>query len=172
MSSEGNTGAEAGAAATADAGGGPARPAAALEVRGFERRDTPAVIALWRLCELIRPWNDPRLDIERRLCLADGLFLVGTEGTAAAAPVIAVAMGGYEGHRGWINYLAVHPTRRGRGHGRAMVRALERRLLARGCPKINLQVREENRAALDFYARLGFGVDRSISLGKRLIADD
>ena len=81
-------------------------------------------------------------------------------------------MGGYEGHRGWVNYLAVHPERRGRGDGRALMAELEHRLLARGCPKINLQVREDNAVALAFYERLGFTVDASVSLGKRLIPDD
>lgn len=178
-----------------------------LHVRPFRAQDTGAVVALWREAELTRPWNDPYLDVERRLAIDDGLFLVGTlrvnragtrdtdaaphgtepsrEADAARAPIpdptdsavgetllVASAMGGYEGHRGWVNYLAVHPAYRGRGHARALMDALESRLLARGCPKINLQVREDNRAALAFYERLGYAVDRSVSLGKRLIADD
>jgi ribosomal protein S18 acetylase RimI-like enzyme len=80
-------------------------------------------------------------------------------------------MGGYEGHRGWVNYLAVHPDARGAGHGRALMDELESLLLAHGCPKINLQVRGDNTEALAFYAAIGYGVDDAVSLGKRLIAD-
>lgn len=139
-----------------------------LIVRHFAERDTEPLIALWRTCGLTRPWNDPRRDIERRRAIDDGLFLVG----CLDGRVVASAMGGYEGHRGWVNYLAVHPARRGHGHARALMSELETRLLARGCPKLNLQVREGNAAALAFYARLGYTVDASISLGKRLISDD
>ena len=143
-----------------------------LSIRTFEPDDEAAVIALWRDCGLTRPWNDPHRDIERRRSIDDGLFLVGELVLAGERRLIAAAMGGYEGHRGWVNYLAVDSVHRGRGHARALMDELERRLLARGCPKINLQVREENAAALAFYERLGFAVDRSVSLGKRLIPDD
>jgi ribosomal protein S18 acetylase RimI-like enzyme len=95
------------------------------------------------------------------------LFLVGVVDEA----VIASVMAGYEGHRGWMNYLAVAPRFRGRGFGRALVEYVERQLLERGCPKINLQVRASNPAALAFYRRLGYAQDESISLGKRLIVD-
>ena len=155
----------AGKAETATEGG-------ALSIRTFEADDEAAVIALWRDCGLTRPWNDPHRDIERRRAIDDGLFLVGELALDGERRLVAAAMGGYEGHRGWVNYLAVDPARRGRGHARALMAELERRLLARGCPKINLQVREENGAALAFYERLGFAVDRSVSLGKRLIPDD
>ena len=168
-----------------------------ITVRTFEPGDTEALVALWRECGLTRPWNDPHRDIERRRAIDDGLFLVGLAGADAAAEnadrtaandgaapagradgradapaLIASAMGGYDGHRGWVYYVAVHPGRRGRGHARTLMAALETRLLARGCPKINLQVREGNAAALAFYARLGYAVDRVAGLGKRLVPDD
>ena len=155
----------------ADDGGGGGDDGRLL-VRTFEPDDEPAVIALWHACGLTRPWNDPRRDIARRRAIDDGLFLVGTLVRGGPARLVASAMGGYEGHRGWVNYLGVDPAHRGHGHARAMMAALESRLLARGCPKINLQVREENAAALAFYERLGYAVDRSVSLGKRLIPDD
>jgi ribosomal protein S18 acetylase RimI-like enzyme len=95
------------------------------------------------------------------------LFLVGEEGGA----VVATAMAGYDGHRGWINYLAVSPDARGKGHGRAVMDEVERRLLAMGCPKLNLQVRADNETALGFYRAIGYDVDVVTSLGKRLIPD-
>jgi len=160
-----------------------------LRIRAFALADTEALVALWEACGLTRPWNDPRRDIERRRALNDGLFLVGEPGPGddghdagghddenpsphEAAGLVASAMGGYDGHRGWVYYVAVHPAHRGHGHGRRLMGELERRLLARGCPKINLQVRTGNDDVLAFYARLGFSVDATVSLGKRLIADD
>lgn len=80
-------------------------------------------------------------------------------------------MGGYEGHRGWINYLAVAPEFQRRGYGRQLVMEVERRLLAVGCPKINLQVRSSNATVLECYRRLGYAVDDVVSMGKRLISD-
>ena len=100
--------------------------------------------------------------------MADGLFLVGTVDDT----VIAAVMGGYDGHRGWVNYLAVAPDRRGEGHGRALMAAVERRLVALGCPKINLQVRDTNADVLAFYERLGYVVDAAVSMGKRLESDE
>jgi len=88
------------------------------------------------------------------------------------SPIIASVMVGYDGHRGWINYLAVDPRSRRQGIGGAMMEEAERRLKALGCPKINLQVRRSNLAVTDFYKSIGFVVDDVVSLGKRLVRDD
>ena len=85
--------------------------------------------------------------------------------------IIATAMGGYEGHRGWVNYLAVDPEYQRKGYGRQIMAEIEKRLLALGCPKINLQVRDGNTQALEFYNRIGYKNDNVVSLGKRLIPD-
>jgi len=140
-----------------------------MQIRAFEEGDTEEVVALWRLCGLTRPWNDPHRDIARKLLMQRELFLVGVE--EGNGVVIASIMAGYEGHRGWVNYLAVHPDARGAGHGRALMNEVEALLLERGCPKVNLQVRADNAEALAFYAAIGYGVDDAVSLGKRLIAD-
>ena len=84
---------------------------------------------------------------------------------------IASAMAGYDGHRGWVYYLAVDPDHRGGGHARALMEEIERLLLDRGVPKINLLVREDNADALGFYDAIGYTRDASVSLGKRLIPD-
>jgi len=136
-------------------------------IRAFQPVDQAAVIALWEECKLTRPWNDPHKDIARKLEVQPELFLVGTIDDAVMASVMA----GYEGHRGWMNYLAVAPRQRGRGFGRALVEHVERLLLERGCPKVGLLVRNSNKEAAEFYRRLGYAQDESISLGKRLIAD-
>jgi ribosomal protein S18 acetylase RimI-like enzyme len=138
-----------------------------MQIRTFHAADEGAAVALWDECGLTRPWNDPHKDIARKLEVQPELFLVGVVDEA----VIASVMAGYEGHRGWMNYLAVAPRFRGRGYGRALVAHVERLLLERGCPKINLQVRASNPAAVAFYRRLGYAQDESISLGKRLIVD-
>ena len=85
--------------------------------------------------------------------------------------LIASVMAGYEGHRGWINYLAVAPDMRRRGYGQQIMEHAERLLRARGCPKINLQVRSTNREVIEFYRRLGFAEDEVVSMGKRLVTD-
>lgn len=138
-----------------------------LVIRAFEVRDTGDVIVLWQAAGLVRPWNDPARDIERKMAVDPELFLVGTvEGRLAAS-----AMGGYEGHRGWVNYLAVDPVWRGRGFAREMMTSLEEKLLALGCPKLNLQIRADNLAAVGFYEAAGYVRDDVVSFGKRLIED-
>ena len=138
-----------------------------MEIRAFQLSDEAAVIGLWQACELVVPWNDPERDIARKMQVNPELFLVGCTG----AGVIASVMGGYEGHRGWINYLAVHPDYRRRGHGVRLMKAIEEALDSRGCPKINLQVRASNRVVIAFYESLGYRVDEVVSLGKRLQED-
>lgn len=138
-----------------------------MNIRPFQESDMETVIALWRACDLVRPWNDPHKDIQRKLEVSRELFLVGE----VDGRVVAAAMGGYEGHRGWVNYLAVHPDYRRHGYGRALMQALEEKLLALGCPKLNLQVRESNTAVIQFYEALGYGNDHVVSFGKRLIPD-
>ena len=140
----------------------------AMQIRPFRDSDEAAVIALWEAAGLTRSWNDPRKDIERKRAVQREWFLVGT----VDAVVMASIMIGYDGHRGWINYLAVSPERQKSGCGRLIMEHAETLLRARGCPKINLQVRATNRGVIEFYQRLGFADDHVVSLGKRLITDE
>lgn len=137
-------------------------------IRPYQPEDEAAVISLWRSCDLIRPWNDPVKDIRRKGEVRPDWFLVGL----LDGHLIASVMAGYEGHRGWLNYLAVAPEHRRHGHGRALVEEAERLLRAAGCPKINLQVRSSNSGVIECYRRLGYSVDDVVSLGKRLEHDD
>lgn len=141
--------------------------ASELHIRPYQVSDQAAVVALWQACGLTRPWNDPIRDIERKLAVQRDLFLVATAGSQ----LVASAMVGYDGHRGWVNYLAVHPQCQGRGFGRELMAYIEARLLEMGCPKLNLQVRSGNAGVIGFYQRLGYGVDETVSMGKRLIPD-
>ena len=140
---------------------------AQVVVRAFKESDEARVIELWTFAGLVRSWNDPKKDIARKLKVQRELFLVADlEGT-----IVGVVMAGYEGHRGWVNYLAVDIGQRRRGIGSALMRDAERRLRLLGCPKINLQVRAENSDVQAFYAALGFKDDNVVSLGKRLEDD-
>jgi ribosomal protein S18 acetylase RimI-like enzyme len=138
-----------------------------MQIRAFQITDQDDVIDLWSRCGLTVPWNDPRRDIARKLRVDPNLFLVGDlEGR-----VIASVMGGYEGHRGWVNYLAVHPEYQRKGYGQKLMIAVEARLSELGCPKVNMQIRSDNAAVIRFYESLGYTVDRVTSLGKRLEDD-
>ncbi|HEY0823685.1 MAG TPA: GNAT family acetyltransferase [Ramlibacter sp.] len=138
-----------------------------MQIRPFREQDEQQVVALWQACGLTRPWNDPHKDIARKLRVQRELFLVGE----VDGRVIASVMAGYEGHRGWVNYLAVDPRHRRSGHGARLVRRVEELLEAAGCPKVNLQVRTGNAEVLAFYRALGYAPDDVIALGKRLIPD-
>jgi ribosomal protein S18 acetylase RimI-like enzyme len=139
-----------------------------IEIRPYEPRDEMAVVQLWSDCGLIVPWNNPHRDIHRKLKVQPEMFLVGCSG----GQIIATVMAGYDGHRGWINYLAVHPNYQRSGIGKRMMDEAEIRLRAAGCPKINLQVRSTNADAIAFYKKIGYKVDDVVSFGKRLESDE
>lgn len=138
-----------------------------MEIRTFRQEDLEEVITLWERCDLLRPWNDPELDIERKLYHSADLFLVAE----VAGEVVGSVMGGYDGHRGSAYYLGVHPEYRGRGIANALLNRLEKKLISRGCPKINIQIREENDLVIGLYEKLDYEHQETILLGKRLIED-
>ena len=139
-----------------------------MRIRAFVEADETRVIDLWARCGLLRPWNDPQQDIARKLRVQRELFLVGE----IDGRIVGVVMAGYEGHRGWVNYLAVEPELRGRGLGRQLMLAIERLLGERGCPKVSLQIRRGNRDVVRFYESLGYAEDDVVSMGKRLVRDE
>lgn len=138
-----------------------------VSIRQFTPADADTVIDLWRECGLTRPWNDPRSDIARKLASQPELFLVAESGGV----VIGSVMAGYDGHRGWMYYLACSPDHRGRGIATKLVEEVEQRLEALGCPKSQLMVRADNAGAIGFYTALGYEVSEVAVLGRRLIKD-
>ena len=133
-------------------------------IRPFGPSDEAGTIALWERCGLVVPWNVPTLDIQRKMDFQPELFFVAEREGA----LVGTVMAGYEGHRGWINYLAVEPELQGGGLGRRLMDHAEERLRALGCAKINLQVRATNEKVIGFYESLGFRIDETVSMGKRL----
>ena len=125
------------------------------------------MVSLWRACGLVVPWNDPAKDIRRKLRVQREMFLVGWRGSR----LVATVMAGYEGHRGWINYLTVAPDYRRHGLGKRLMEEAEALLRGLGCAKINLQVRSSNAEVIEFYKRIGYSIDDVVSMGKRLEED-
>ena len=138
-----------------------------FEIRTFAPGDETAIVNLWNICGLTVAYNDPLKDIVRKQELGNDWFLVGLVNDR----IIASCMGGYDGHRGNINYLAVHPDFQRKGHAAKMVSNLESLLKQAGCPKVNLLVRKSNLQVLEFYDAIGYSDNDCISLGKRLISD-
>lgn len=136
-------------------------------IRPYLETDLEDVIALWEVCDLTRSWNNPEIDIFRKTAQKDGLFLLAVKDEQ----LIATLMGGYDGHRGWINYLAVHPHFQRNGVATALIQQLEKRLIALGCPKLQLLVSKENIDVQSFYEQLGYEEIEVVCFGKRLIAD-
>lgn len=131
----------------------PPRPAGALSIAPIEDADVADVIALWQRCGLTRPWNDPAADIALARKGANAAVLVGRHGGA----IVATAMVGHDGHRGWVYYVATDPDHRGKGHGRAIMAAAEDWLRRAGIAKLQLMVRRDNAAAGTFYQSIGYG---------------
>ena len=138
-----------------------------LDIRTFTESDRVDVVRLWRECGLVYAQNDPDRDIDRKLAGGAEHFLIAL----LDGRIVGSVMGGYEGHRGWVNYLSVSPAHRRSGIGRALMTELERRLRLLGCAKINLQIRTGNSEVMAFYDRIGFRKDDVICMGKRLIDD-
>jgi ribosomal protein S18 acetylase RimI-like enzyme len=136
-----------------------------MEIRSFIESDKDDVAALWRtVFPDSSTWNVPEDDIERKLAVQRESFNVAIVDGA----LVGTAMGGYDGHRGWLYYVAVHPEYRRQGVGSALVRRVESGLVEMGCPKVNLQVRATNTAVVDFYRTLGYEVEERLSMGRRL----
>ena len=127
-----------------------------MEIRVFRQEDFEEVITLWERCDLLRPWNDPEMDIERKVNHDVSLFLVAE----VNGEVVGTVMGG------------VHPEFRGRGIANALLNRLEKKLIARGCPKIQITVRDDNDVVQGMYERLGYEHADVLNLGKRLIEDE
>nr|WP_256731391.1 GNAT family acetyltransferase [Sphingomonas sp. dw_22] len=119
---------------------------------------------MWRTCGLTRPWNDPEADFALALATGGSTVLVARGGDGIDGSVMV----GFDGHRGWVYYLAVAPERQGAGRGRALMAAAEDWLRSRGCPKIQLMVRAGNAAALGFYEKLGLERQEVVTLGRFL----
>ncbi|MDR5742150.1 GNAT family acetyltransferase [Caballeronia sp. LZ029] len=138
-------------------------------IRSFDAGDRDAVIALWRdvfpeYADASRPQRDPALSIANKMKMQPELFFVG----ALDGEVVGTVMAGYDGHRGWVYSLAVTPSLRGRGYGRALMMHAETVLAKLGCPKVNLQILSVKTELRGFYEKLGYRVDEVVSLGKRL----
>ena len=139
-----------------------------MKIRPYQTGDKKSVIQLWIDCGLVVPHNNPIRDIERKMRVNPEWFLVGK----LDGKVIASCMTGYEGHRGWINYLAVSPPLQRKGYAKAIMKRAEDILINAGCPKINLQVRATNQKVIEFYKSIGFKIDNVVSMGKRLEPDE
>ena len=140
-----------------------------MHIRPYEPADRLGVVNLWREVFPDAPaHNVPENDIRMKQAVQPELFFVAVDDGV----VIGSAMAGYDGHRGWVYYVAVMPDHRGRGIGAALMGRAERELAAIGCSKINLQVRQENEAARAFYEAIGYERQELVDFGKRLVSDE
>jgi ribosomal protein S18 acetylase RimI-like enzyme len=137
---------------------------AVLTVAPLADADIAGVIALWRRCGLVRPWNDPEADIALARQNANADILLGRAGDAIAASVLV----GHDGHRGWVYYVSVDPKYQRKDFGRAIMAAAEDWLRARGIEKLQLMVRGDNTQVQAFYESLGFGEQKRIVYAKWL----
>ena len=140
----------------------PSPALATLSIADIADADVEAVIALWQRCGLTRPWNDPACDIALARRSVNSTVLVGR----ADGAIVATAVVGHDGHRGWVYYVAVDPDRRQKGFGRAMMDAAEAWLRAGGVPKLQLLVRRENAQAGAFYQAIGYEEAETIVFAK------
>jgi ribosomal protein S18 acetylase RimI-like enzyme len=136
-----------------------------MEIRPYTETDETAVATLWREVLPDAPsWNRPETDIRRKCAIQRELFLVAT----IDSKLVGTAMAGYDGHRGWVYYVAVSPQHRRRGIGTALMQKVERALAELDCPKLNLQVRSNNEEVVAFYKKQGYTVEERVSMGKLL----
>jgi ribosomal protein S18 acetylase RimI-like enzyme len=135
-----------------------------LAIADIADADVAAVIALWQTCGLTRPWNDPAADIELARRGPHSTVLIGRDRDA----IVATAMVGHDGHRGWVYYVATDPDRRAKGYGRAIMNAAEDWLRATGIAKLQLMVRRDNAKAGAFYQSIGYAESQTIVFAKWL----
>ena len=135
-----------------------------LAIADIVDADVATVIALWQACSLTRPWNDPAADIALARRGPHSTVLIGRD----ADEIVATAMVGHDGHRGWVYYVATDPKLRAKGYGRAIMNAVEDWLLATGISKLQLLVRRENAGVAAFYQSIGYEEAQTIVFAKWL----
>nr|WP_190241933.1 GNAT family acetyltransferase [Bradyrhizobium algeriense] len=135
-----------------------------LAIADIADADVATVIALWQACGLTRPWNDPAADIALARREPNSTILIGRDGDA----IVATAMVGHDGHRGWVYYVASDPQRRAKGYGRAIMNAAEDWLRAAGILKLQLMVRKDNAQVHAFYQSLGYYNQQTVTFAKWL----
>jgi ribosomal protein S18 acetylase RimI-like enzyme len=136
----------------------------AIHVRPAREEDTPALVALWDACGLTRAHNHGPTDIAVARRDPASEVLVGTRD----GRIVCSAMTGFDGHRGWVYYVAADPDARGEGLGRRIMEAAEQWLLARGAWKLQLMVRGSNKPVIGFYEALGYAAEDTVVMSKRL----
>lgn len=139
-----------------------------MKIRTYQSSDEKHLIDLWIKCGLTVPWNDPKKDIQRKVSDSPEMFFVGEKD----GKIVASCMAGYDGHRGWIYFLAVKPEYQNRGFAKQILDHAEKELLDIKCPKIELMVRHTNDKVVSFYKHAGYKDDPVIVLSKRLISDE
>jgi len=139
-------------------------PAAVLDIAEIADGDVAAVIALWQACGLTRPWNDPASDIALARRDENSTVLIGR----VASQIVATAMVGHDGHRGWVYYVAIDPGSQGKGFGRAIMSAAEDWLRQAGIAKLQLMVRPDNKKVQAFYESLDYDEQKRIIYAKWL----
>lgn len=127
--------------------------AAAMRIVAVDGSAAESVVRLWHVAGLTRPWNDPHADFARAV-RGPGSAVLG--GYDRSGELLATAMVGHDGHRGWIYYLAVTQSHRGQGLARQLVHACEDWVRGHGVPKVQLMVRRDNSVAVGLYERLGY----------------
>ena len=142
-----------------------------MQIRNYDNsKDKDQVIKLWnKVFPIYSPHNDPLTSINRKLAVDDNLFFVAE---SSEKNVIGTIIAGYDGHRGWIYYLAVKPELRNQNIGSLMVKHAEKKLESLGCPRINLMGKIGNQGVFSFYQKLGYVDDPVVVLSKRLYEDD
>ena len=136
-----------------------------MEIRPYREEDLAEVVEFGRrVFPNAPPHNDPSRVIEKKLKVQRELFVVAIDG----GRIVGTAMGGIDGHRGWVYSVGVCPDHRRQGIGSALMKRVEDDLACIGCPKLNLQVRGTDREAVRFYESLGYKVEDRISMGRKL----
>jgi ribosomal protein S18 acetylase RimI-like enzyme len=138
-----------------------------LNIRTYRHGDEIEIINLWRDCGLIVPWNNPETDIARKCADSPELFFIAE----LDSKIVGSCMAGYDGHRGWIYFLAVTPAEQRKGIAAKLVSRVEAELIQLGCPKLELMVRKTNHEVVSFYGSIGFDPDPVMVMSKRLIKD-
>lgn len=135
-----------------------------LAISAIADADIPDVVALWKRCELTRPWNEPQADIARARGNTNSEVLVGLDGNT----IVATVMVGHDGHRGWVYYVAVDPDHHNKGYGRAIMASAEDWLRDRGIEKLQLLVRADNTRVQAFYETLDYDQQERVVYAKWL----
>ena len=132
-----------------------------MEIRNLRADDYENILHLWSGAglEFSPRGRDSKEHLAKEMHDNPEMFL----GMFEQDILIGTVFGTFDGRKGWINRLAVHPEHRNKGLGKTLIEEIEKRLKAKGARIIAVFVYDDNKPSLEVFKRSGYLVFEGVT---------